>query len=62
MSRSSPLHQAVIEQDPERVAALIEQGANVLAKNEHGFTALQIAFRSVDSADATPGSKASSIT
>jgi uncharacterized protein len=44
LSRSSPLHQAVIEQDPERVAALIEQGANVLAKNEHGFTALQIAF------------------
>jgi ankyrin repeat protein len=44
LPRSTPLHQAVIEQDPERVAALIEQGADVLAKNEHGFTALQIAF------------------
>jgi uncharacterized protein len=43
MPRSTPLHQAVIEQDPERVAALIARGADVLAKNEHGLTALQIA-------------------
>jgi uncharacterized protein len=44
LPRSSPLHDAVIQQDPERVAALIAQGADVLAKNEYGFTALQIAF------------------
>jgi ankyrin repeat protein len=44
LPRSSPLHEAVIRQDPERVGALIEEGADVLARNEHGFTALQIAF------------------